>query len=60
MRELEYTTQFERDYKREKRRKSGKGLDLVLEEVLDLLSADKRLPARLKEHPLKGEHHLRS
>jgi mRNA interferase YafQ len=28
MRELEYTTQFERDYKREKKSKSGKGLTL--------------------------------
>jgi mRNA interferase YafQ len=56
MRELEYTTQFERDYKREKKGKSGKGLDLILEEVLELLSADKRLPVKLKDHPLRGEY----
>jgi mRNA interferase YafQ len=56
MRELEYTTQFERDYKREKKSNSGKDLDLVLEEVLDLLTADKRLPVRLREHPLRGEY----
>jgi mRNA interferase YafQ len=56
MRELEYTTQFERDFKREKKGKSGKGLDLVLENVLDLLAADKRLPVKLKDHPLRGEY----
>ena len=56
MRELEFTSQFERDYKREKKRKLGKDLDLVLEQVLDLLTADKRLPIRLKDHPLRGEY----
>jgi mRNA interferase YafQ len=56
MRELEYATQFERDYKREKKSKSGKGLDLVLEEVLDLLAADKPMPVKLKDHPLRGEY----
>lgn len=56
MREIEYATQFERDYKREKKSKSGKGLDLLLEGVFDLLAADKRLPAKLRDHPLKGEY----
>jgi mRNA interferase YafQ len=56
MRELEYTTQFERDFKREKKGKSGKGLDLVLEDVLDLLVADKRMPVKLKDHPLRGAY----
>ena len=56
MRELEYTTQFERDYKREKKSNSGKGLTLVLEEVLNLLAVDKRMPVKLKDHPLRGEY----
>jgi mRNA interferase YafQ len=56
MRELEYTTQFERDFKREKKSKSGKGLTLVLEEVLNLLAVDKRTPVKLKDHPLRGEY----
>jgi mRNA interferase YafQ len=56
MRELEYTTQFERDFKREKKGKSGKGLDLFLEDVLDLLVADKRMPVKLEDHPLRGEY----
>jgi mRNA interferase YafQ len=56
MRELEYTTQFERDFKREKKGKSGKGLDLVLKDVLDLLVAGKRMPVKLKDHPLRGEY----
>lgn len=56
MREIEYATQFERDYKREKKSKSGKGLDLLLQGVFDLLAADKRLPAKLRDHPLKGEY----
>ncbi len=56
MRKLEYTTKFERDYKREKKSKSGRDLDRLLQEVLDLLAADRRLPANLREHPLKGEY----
>jgi mRNA interferase YafQ len=56
MREVEYTTQFERDYKREKKSNLGKDLDLVLKKVLELLSSDKQLPLRLKEHPLRGEY----
>lgn len=56
MREIEYATQFERDYKREKKSKSGKGLDLLLDRVFDLLAADKRLPVKLRDHPLKGEY----
>ena len=56
MRELEYATQFERDYKREKKSKSGKGLDLVLEDVLDLLAAYKPMQVKFKDHPLRGEY----
>jgi mRNA interferase YafQ len=42
------------DYKREKKGPHGKRLDTLLSEVLDMLSADKPLPARFHDHTLLG------
>lgn len=51
MRELVYTKKFEKDYKRTLRR----GFDpRKLSDVLDLLVADKPLPARCRPHKLSG------
>lgn len=52
MREIERTTKFKRDYKREKR--TDPGLDGVLVPVLELLMADAALPAKLRDHGLSG------
>jgi mRNA interferase YafQ len=49
--ELLTTTAFERDLRRVK--KQGKDLD-KLERVVDLLQAQRPLPARYRPHPLRG------
>ncbi len=46
------TTAFERDLRRVE--KQGKDLD-KLEAVVDLLQAQKALPARCRPHPLRGD-----
>ena len=53
MRRIERTTQFKRDYKREKR--TNGQLDDLLMPVITLLLADGELPERLRDHPLDGE-----
>jgi mRNA interferase YafQ len=55
MRDVKYTTRFQRDYKREKSGRHGKKLDALLMEVVNLLAADKPLPRRNFDHPLSGE-----
>ncbi len=55
MREVKYTTRFQRDYKREKSGRHGKKLDVALMEVVNLLAADIPLPRRNFDHPLSGE-----
>lgn len=56
MREIDYSGQFERDYAREKKSSRNRDLDEKLSTVLDLLSTDKLLPIRYKDHPLRGEY----
>jgi mRNA-degrading endonuclease YafQ of YafQ-DinJ toxin-antitoxin module len=46
MREVKYTTRFQRDYKREKSGRHSKKLDALLMEVVSLLAADTPLPGR--------------
>ncbi len=55
MREIRYTTRFQRDYKREKSGRHGKRLDALLMEAVNLLAADTPLPRRNFDHPLSGE-----
>jgi mRNA interferase YafQ len=55
MREINYTTRFKRDYRREKSGPHGKRLDILLMEVVNLLAADTPLPRRNFDHPLSGE-----
>jgi mRNA interferase YafQ len=58
MRTIRYTTQFRRDYKREKSGKPSayvKKLDDRLMEVVMLLAADKPLPVSKYDHPLAGD-----
>ena len=52
MREIKYTTRFQRDYKREQSGRQGKKLDGLLMEVVNLLAADTSLPSRYFDHPL--------
>ena len=53
MRQIEWTTQFKRDYKREKR--TDARLDELLMPVMTLLLGDDELPERMRDHPLQGE-----
>lgn len=51
MREITLTSQFKRDYKKRSREK---GLDVLLEQTVELLAAGKPLDTRFRDHPLKG------
>lgn len=54
MRQIEFTNQFKRDYRRVSR--TYPDLDsAMLRPVIELLVADLPLPARLRDHPLKGD-----
>ena len=55
MRKINYTSRFERDYRREKSGPHGKRLDTLLLAIVDLLRADKSLPRRTFDHELGGE-----
>jgi mRNA interferase YafQ len=55
MREVKYTTRFQRDYRREKSGRHSKKLDSLLMEVVNLLAADTPLPRRNFDHSLSGE-----
>ena len=55
MREVKYTTRFQRDYKREKSGHHSRKLDTLLMEVVNLLAADMPLPRRNFDHFLFGE-----
>jgi mRNA interferase YafQ len=54
MRIIKYTSQFKRDYKREKRGQHKVILDDKLLTVVRLLTIDKPLPELMHDHPLAG------
>lgn len=53
MKELDVTTKFKRDLKREK--KTDPGVEEALRAVIADLQEGKGLPEKLKDHPLSGE-----
>lgn len=55
MREIRYTKQFQRDYKKEKSGRHQKILDSALMEIVYLLADDIQLPTRHADHALGGE-----
>jgi mRNA interferase YafQ len=55
MREIERTTRFRRDYKREIRGRHGARLEASLLAVLDVLVSDEPLAERYRDHPLSGD-----
>ena len=55
MRRIERTTQFKRDYRREKRAKHRTELDESLLQFIGWLVTDARLPERARDHGLSGE-----
>lgn len=54
MRAIKYTTQFKRDYKREKKSGHHKKLDKLITTTVDLLANDQRLPQRYFDHALSN------
>lgn len=55
MRKIEATTQFKKDYKREKRGQRSANLERDLKTVLDILCEDAELSKEYKDHRLSGE-----
>ena len=55
MREIERTSRFKRDYKREARGRHRSILPESLADVLRLLAADAPLPERYRDHALSGD-----
>ena len=56
MREIDYSSQFERDYKRESKSSENRDLEEKLELIIDFLSSDLPLPRKHQDHALKGEY----
>ena len=55
MRKIKYTSQFKRDYKREKRGSHSKDLEGILSKAIDLLVNDLDLPRSFCDHALTGK-----
>ncbi len=56
MRKVEYTNQFERDYKREKKHPNNRDVDALLGKLIDVLQIDGKLTDKYRDHPLKGDY----
>jgi len=54
MRTIEITTQFRRDYKREKKGQHRKTLEPLLNEIVNALAADAALSLHHRDHALTG------
>lgn len=52
---VSFTRPFKRDFKREKSGLHGKTLDKPIDECVVNLLAKQDLPARYRDHPLKGD-----
>ena len=55
MREIEWTTRFKRDYRREKKGRYRAVLDSELTLILRMLAADQPLDERYRDHALGGD-----
>jgi len=55
MREIERTSQFKRDYKRENRGRHSADLQELLQSVLERLANDEALAASFQDHSLSGD-----
>jgi mRNA interferase YafQ len=54
MREIEFTGQFKRDYRREVKGRQGTTLEAAMEAILSDLTADKTLAPKYRDHRLTG------
>ncbi len=55
MRTIERTGAFRRDFKREKKGQHRREIDFLISELVALLSEDKPVPERNRDHALSGE-----
>ena len=55
MRKIKGTSNFKRDYRREKSGVHGKKLDALVTVIVNLLAADKDLPSNAVDHALVGK-----
>jgi mRNA interferase YafQ len=55
MRTIERTGAFRRDFKREKKSQHRREIDFLISEAVALLSEDKPLPERNRDHQLTGD-----
>ena len=55
MREIEWTTKFKRDYRRELRGRHGATLNELLDPLVELLLIDVPLDPRYRDHALSGD-----
>ena len=55
MRTVKHTSQFKKDYRREKRSQHKATLDTALSVVINQLVADKPLPVKNRDHALTGQ-----
>jgi mRNA interferase YafQ len=54
MRQIDLTTQFKRDYRRELKGQHKKYLSDSFEKFLEILANDNPIPSRYSDHPLTG------
>ena len=54
MRTIKYTSQFKRDYKRQKKSGQHQELDKLLKSTTNLLAKDQHLPKRFFDHALSN------
>jgi len=54
MRKIEFTTRFNRDFKREFKGQHGKTLDNNLRAAVALIASGIALPPNMRDHPLSG------
>lgn len=56
MRDIEFISQFKKDYKKAQKNPSNNNLDSILNPVLELLMKDENLTAKFRTHKLIGEY----
>jgi mRNA interferase YafQ len=56
MRDIEFTSQFKKDYKRVKKDPNSKDLTSILDAVLELLINDEQLASNFRVHKLVGQY----
>ena len=56
MREIDFTSQFKKDFRREGKSRRVRDFQQIFELIIDLLVQDKTLPLRMRDHSLKGDY----